>query len=145
MARTTSAQIESHIRSKREELRSNLEQLERRARSMVDWRELFRRNPALGAGVAVAAGFLLARVTARPRRPASVYRPPPTVIERRVQLPRAWENVQRTVIEIAAAQATHLLRELLLGSRSAPRARSAKMAQAEAAQRAAATPRSTQR
>jgi hypothetical protein len=120
MGQTTSAQIESHIRTTREELRSNLEQLERRVSSMVDWREQFRRNPALGVGLAVAAGFLLARLTARPQRRLAGERSPSVLIERRGNLRRALGNVQDTMIEIAAARATDILTEFLLGRRDAP-------------------------
>lgn len=44
MGGTTSDQIESHIRSTREDLRSHLVELEGRVKSLVDWREQFRRN-----------------------------------------------------------------------------------------------------
>ena len=61
----TGDEIEGHIRTTREELRSNLQELEGRVKSAVDWRERFRRNPALGVGLAVGGGFLLAALTAR--------------------------------------------------------------------------------
>ena len=42
-----SDRIEQHIDREREVLRSNLEELEDRVRSVVDWRRHFRSNPAL--------------------------------------------------------------------------------------------------
>jgi|HubBroStandDraft_1064217.scaffolds.fasta_scaffold31611_6 hypothetical protein len=44
----TSDEIEIHISNTREDLRTNLDELEGRVKSAVDWRERFRRNPALG-------------------------------------------------------------------------------------------------
>ena len=61
----TSDEIETHIRSTREDLRANLDELEGRVKSAVDWRERYRRNPALGLGLAIAGGFLLAGLATR--------------------------------------------------------------------------------
>ncbi|MBV9727226.1 MAG: hypothetical protein JO299_18840, partial [Gammaproteobacteria bacterium] len=44
--------IEQQIDREREVLRSNLEELEDRVRSVVDWRRHFRSNPALWIGCA---------------------------------------------------------------------------------------------
>jgi hypothetical protein len=118
MDQTTSDQIESHIRSAREDLRSNLEELEGRVRSVVDWREQFRRNPAVGTALALGAGFLLASMTTRPRpRAIERFAPAQSAEGRRGRLHHVWGNVQASLIEIAAARATDLLRELLLGRR----------------------------
>ena len=113
MDQTTSDQIRSHIRSTREDLRSNLEELEGRVKSVVDWREQFRRNPALGAAMALAAGFLLASMTTRPRRRATGDRLAPAYNERGRRSHHVWVNLQSALIEIAAARAIGLLRELL--------------------------------
>jgi hypothetical protein len=120
MAQTTSDQIESHIRNKREDLRSNLEELEGRLKSVVDWREQFRRNPALGLGLAAGAGFLLATVTSRPRRRATGDRTEPGLIERRSHLRHFLEGVQSTLTGIVAARVTDLLTERLLGRTNEP-------------------------
>jgi len=116
MDQTTSDQIESHIRSTRQDLLCNLEELERRVKSVVDWREQFRRNPALGAALAFGVGFLLASMTTRPRQRVTGNRlAPPVYREPRARLRPVWENMQSTLIDIAAARAMDLLRAFLLG------------------------------
>src|SRR5690242_17547399 len=110
----TSDEIESHIRSTREDLRSNLEELEGRVKSAVDWRERFRRNPALGVGLAVGGGFLLASLTTRPRRSVR-YDPAPPSYARRGHFQNLLDNVQSTLIGIAAARAADLVAGALLG------------------------------
>jgi len=120
MVQTTSDRIESHIRSTREDLRSNLAELEGRVKSAVDWREQFRQNTALGVGLAVGVGFLLAGVTARRRRGAAGDRSAPALLERRGRAHDVWGSVQSTLIGIAVARGTDLLAELLLGRRDEP-------------------------
>jgi hypothetical protein len=109
MRQTTSDQIERHIRTTREQLRGNLDELEDRVKSTVNWRKQFRRNPGLGMGLAVGAGFLLAALTARPRRQVTGESLTPASIRRRGHVNRFWDNFQSTLTEIAAVRATELL------------------------------------
>ena len=57
----TTGEIEAHIQSKRQDLRSNLEELEKRVKAATDWRRYYRKYTgamvaaAFGAGVLVAA------------------------------------------------------------------------------------------
>lgn len=55
----TSDQIRDEIDSKRQELGENLQQLEEKVKSTVDWRTQFDDHPVVGVGAAFAAGFLL--------------------------------------------------------------------------------------
>jgi hypothetical protein len=119
MGQTTRDQIESHIRSRREDLRCNLEELEGRVKSAVDWREQFRRNPALGMVLAAGAGLLLATITTTSRRRANDGRLTPVSTQRRAHARHVWESVRSTLIEIAAARAMGLLTQLLAGRRGA--------------------------
>ena len=112
----TSDQIESHIRNTREDLRTNLDELEGRVKSAVDWRERFRRNPALGVGLAVGAGFLLASITTRPSRRAAVRRESaPAPYPRRGAVQSVLDNLQSTLIGFVAARAADLATGVLLG------------------------------
>jgi hypothetical protein len=113
MCPTSSEQIERHIRSTREQLRSNLDELEDRVKSTVSWRKQFRRNPALGVGLAVGAGFLLAILTTRPRRQPTGESLTAPSTQRRAHVHRFWDNLQSTLLEIAAVRATGLLTGLL--------------------------------
>lgn len=49
-------QIEAHIENTRADLGSNLHELERKVKSVTDWREHFRSNPMTAVGVAFGGG-----------------------------------------------------------------------------------------
>jgi ElaB/YqjD/DUF883 family membrane-anchored ribosome-binding protein len=66
----TSEQIEAHIREARDELVANLNELERKVRSAVDWRKHYRNHPFRFLGAAVAVGLLLSLASRRRREPA---------------------------------------------------------------------------
>ncbi len=55
----TTDQIESDIDQARAELKSNLEELETRAKSAADWRSQFRRHPGPMVVAAMVGGVLL--------------------------------------------------------------------------------------
>ncbi|HYL69902.1 MAG TPA: hypothetical protein VET66_12735 [Steroidobacteraceae bacterium] len=119
----TSDEIETYIRSTREDLRANLDELEGRVKSAVDWRERFRSNPALGLGLALAGGFLLAGLTTRaPPRTATRHDAAASDAPRRRHLQHVWDNMQSTLIGVAASRATDLLSEFLLGALARPAA-----------------------
>jgi hypothetical protein len=56
----TANQIEAHIESTREDLGSNLNELERKVKSVTDWKQHFQNNPMTMLGVAFGGGILLA-------------------------------------------------------------------------------------
>jgi hypothetical protein len=55
----TTEQIETQIDRTREDLRSNLLELEARAKEVTDWRVQFRRHPTAMIAAAVVGGMLL--------------------------------------------------------------------------------------
>jgi hypothetical protein len=55
----TADQIVSDIDLTREELKSNLEELETRMKSVTDWRTQFERHPGKMAAAALVGGVLL--------------------------------------------------------------------------------------
>jgi hypothetical protein len=59
----TASQIENHIEETREDLGSNLHELEERVKRATDWRLQFKNNPSLFLAVAFGAGLLIARMT----------------------------------------------------------------------------------
>lgn len=59
--------IEQDIESTRQSLRSDLQELERRARHATDWREQFRNRSAVMLGLAFGGGLILASLVGRPR------------------------------------------------------------------------------
>jgi hypothetical protein len=56
----TTHQIEAHIEDTRKDLGSNLRELERKVRSVTDWKQHFQSNPMTMLGVAFGGGLLLA-------------------------------------------------------------------------------------
>jgi len=56
----TASQIEAHIEKTRENLGSNLEELEHKVKLVTDWKEMFRANPSVMLGMAFGGGLLLA-------------------------------------------------------------------------------------
>ena len=122
--------IEQHIDDERDALLSNLEELEDRVMSVVDWRRHFRSNPATWAGVAFGGALLMAfAVTRRPRAPRLNYpraaesraihsESPATYSDhRRRELSRVWLTIESALIGLAAAKLKQKLAELLPGFR----------------------------
>lgn len=55
----TTQQIATDIARTREDLKSNIEELETRVKDVADWRSQFRRHPGAMIAVAVVGGALL--------------------------------------------------------------------------------------
>lgn len=117
-------QIKSHIEDKQQDLRSNLRELETRLKSAVDWRGHFRRNPAVGLGLGLAGGLLLAGLIGRSgqRRPgvhspAHAARPAARNEGGRArgQILHAWDTLTSALIGIVAAKITDSLGHAALG------------------------------
>jgi hypothetical protein len=60
--------IKEHIDAERERLTHSIGEIEHRVKNAVDVKEQFKRNTGLFLGGAVAAGFLLGRLSERSRR-----------------------------------------------------------------------------
>lgn len=58
----TTDQIENHIESKREDLKSNLQELQNRVKSATDWRRYFREHTGTVLAVAFGGGMLVSRM-----------------------------------------------------------------------------------
>jgi hypothetical protein len=122
--------IEQHIDRERAVLLSNLEELEDRVASVVDWRRHFRSNPATWVGAAFGCGLMMALAAARrPRAPRLDYPraaasrapysgSPATYSEHRQrELSRVWLTIESALIGLAAAKLKQKLAELLPGFR----------------------------
>jgi hypothetical protein len=55
----TTDQIEADIAQRRDDLKSNFEELETRVKEAADWRSQFRRHPGVMIGAALLGGMLL--------------------------------------------------------------------------------------
>jgi len=121
----TTNQIETHIRSTREDLGANLQELEYKVKSVTDWRQYFQRNPIPMIGVAFGGGVVLAVLTSgssrsrvaegmssRQSRGASA----PTVSHRqKQQVLETWENIKSALIAAATMQFKSFLGEVVPG------------------------------
>jgi hypothetical protein len=63
----TTDQIESHIEDKREDLKSNLQELHGRVKTATDWRHYFDRSPGMMLAAAFGGGVLLSAMMKRGR------------------------------------------------------------------------------
>jgi hypothetical protein len=116
-------QIEDHIESSREDLRSNLEELGQKVKSAVDWREKFRANPGAILAVAFGGGFILAKVVggARGHRTGpSASRQAATLAatqddDRKGQMPQVWDDIQSALLGVVATKITNTLAEVVPG------------------------------
>lgn len=64
----TADQIETHIERTRDNLGSNITELEQKVKSATDWKHYFRNNPMTMMGVAFGGGVLLAVMLGNGRR-----------------------------------------------------------------------------
>lgn len=117
--------IEQHLYDERQALRSNLEELEDRVRSVVDWRRQFRGNTAAFLGLAFGGGLLIGLMTARRAQalpaleyPTSSGKPAIPYGEQRWRvLSTAWRTVESALIGVAATKLKDTLADLLPGFR----------------------------
>jgi hypothetical protein len=120
MSQTTD-EIKIHIESKQGDLRSNLEELEGRVKSIADWRQHFRRNPGVGLGFAFAGGVLLAGVLrGTDLRAAGTCRPGHGASHgtRNRLILQAWENIQGALVGVAASKVADTLAQVVPGLRA---------------------------
>jgi hypothetical protein len=137
----TTEQIESQIHHKRRALRSNLQELEDKARSVTDWRQQVRANPAAMLAVAFVGGMFAARIMPRRSHRGSRISHPTEgserVSARGDQFTHEWNNVQGALIGVAANKFKDALAELVPGfgeqlAEAAGAGRAAAQRQAEA-------------
>jgi len=118
--------IERELDYERQALRSNLEELEDRVRSVVDWRRRFRGNTAAFLGLAVGGGLLIGLMTARRTQARAALEYPTTPAgkpatpysdHRRRELSLAWRSIESALVGLAAAKLKDALANLLPGFR----------------------------
>lgn len=116
--------IELEIDRDRELLRTNLEELEARVRSVVDWRRMYRDNTATALGIAFGSALLLGlMVRGRSMEPRVIEHQPiggagasgGEARQREVSV--AWRAIESALIGVAASQLKLLLARFVPGFR----------------------------
>jgi hypothetical protein len=109
----TTHQIEAHIENTRENLGSNLHELETKVRAVTDWKQQFRQRPMTMLGVAFGGGILLATMLngKRSRSRERGYSRRAIGSEshvgsnyRKQEALGTWDNIKGALIGVAAAR-----------------------------------------
>ena len=113
----TASQIVNHIENQRENLSSNLHELENKVKAATDWHHQFRNRPLAFIGLAAGGGAVLAMMAGGSRRRARHYNSTASApaLERQTRTYRApspamekaqfaMENVKGALIGIAATR-----------------------------------------
>ncbi len=126
-------QIERHIYEKRNELGENINELQQKVKTAVDWRAQFNRRPLAMVGVAFGGGLLLSMLIGRGRKShddssrwsrsrrwrresqRSEYGTSPERQQWEDKGPSAWDNIRDAVIAIAGSKLSSLIEELVPG------------------------------
>jgi len=122
----TTNQIETYIENKREDLGSNLQELEQKLKSATDWRQQFQKNPMTLIGVAFGGGILLATMVGGRRRhrhgggtPVSESQPVNTphaaTDDQKHKALETWDNIKGALIGVAATRFNGFLGEMVPG------------------------------
>ena len=119
----TTTQIEDHIEDTRDQLGSNLDELERRMRSAADWKEYFRANPSTMVSVAFGGGVLLAALVggrkhrhgASWNKPAAVSEPLLITNSEKLKALETWNNIKGALVGVAASRLTKFVSDIVPG------------------------------
>jgi len=115
----TADQIEAHIENTRDDLGSNLRELERKVKSVTDWREQFRSNPMTMVGVAFGGGILLASMLGgqkrRPRSGLSSAEPHFGTDQQKYRALETWDNIKGALIGVAATRFKDFIGDVVPG------------------------------
>ena len=119
----TTHQIEAHIENTREDLGSNLHELERKVKSVTDWKQYFQTNPMTMLGVAFGGGILLATMLGGRKnrhgegfsRLASGSEPHTGTDAQKYKALETWDNIKGALIGVAATRFKDFVGEVVPG------------------------------
>src|SRR5882757_8740628 len=117
----TTDQIATQVDNAREDLGSNLQELERRVKSATDWRQQFRNNPMMMVGLAFGGGVFLATMAGGRRNRLSGMSSRATVPltsesstraiasrgianREKQQVLETWDNIKDALVGVAASR-----------------------------------------
>ncbi len=123
MGKTTN-QIETHIERTRDDLGSNIHELEQKVKSVTDWKYHFQNMPMTMMGVAFGGGVLLAAMLGGGRKrsrsfssyaePAG-HAPHAGTDRQKHQALETWDNIKGALIGVAASRFKDFVGEVVPG------------------------------
>jgi Protein of unknown function (DUF3618) len=119
----TTHQIEAHIEDTREDLGSNLHELERKVKSVTDWKQHFQTNPMTMLGVAFGGGILLATMLGGHKKRhregfaslATGSEPRRGTDHQKHKALETWDNIKGALIGVAAKRFKDFVGEVVPG------------------------------
>jgi hypothetical protein len=118
----TTDQIAAHIEDTRDDLGSNLRELEQKVKSVTDWKQHFQKSPLTMVGVAFGGGILLASMMGGKRRSprgASVLaadaEPHAGTDHQKYKALETWDNIKGAIIGVAATRFKDFVAEVIPG------------------------------
>ena len=119
----TTHQIEAHIEDTRQDLGSNLHELEQKVKSVTDWKLHFRTKPMTMLGVAFGGGILLATMLGgrknrhgdRLSSHATDSESRPGAGHQKHKALETWDNIKGALIAVAATRFTDFVGEIVPG------------------------------
>jgi hypothetical protein len=113
----TTDQIENHIETTRDDLKSNFEELETRVKSVTDWRRYFREHPGAMLAVAFGGGVLLSTLTRRAgSNPGGApYEGVRTTSGAKHEVHRTFDSITSALVGAAAAKFKGVLGQVVPG------------------------------
>ena len=123
MGQATS-QIEAHIEDTREDLGSNLRELEQKVKSVTDWKQHFQKSPMTLLGVAFGGGIVLATMLGgrKSRRGERGFPSPVAGHEfhggtdhQKHKALETWDNIKGALIGVAATRFKDFVGEVVPG------------------------------
>ena len=116
----TTNQIEAQIESARDNLGSNFIELERKVKSVTDWKQHFQTKPMTMLGMSFGAGILLAtmmggRRSRRTERRLSASESHVGTENQKHKAIEAWDNIKGALLGVAATRFKDFVGEVVPG------------------------------
>jgi hypothetical protein len=118
----TTDQIAAYIDDTRDDLGSNLRELEQKVKSATDWKEQFQKSPLTMVGVAFGGGMLLASMVggkSRRRQGASRIAAGPEAHggtdHQKYKALETWDNIKGALIGVAATRFKDFVADVIPG------------------------------
>ena len=118
----TTDQIENYIDSKRDDLGSNLKELESKVKSVTDWRQRFQKNPLTAVGIAFGGGIALASILSsksnhrsRGSSSSDSFTPHAGTDHQTHKALETWDNIKGALIGVAATRFKDFVGEIVPG------------------------------